>query len=88
MFAKLFAGPLAFVYWIFGVWGFILSMQVLYDLGGIFTVVVGLVIAPVSYLLAPFYAGLANGYWLPAVVSFAPVVVIILLSTVVAVLNK
>jgi hypothetical protein len=81
MLAKMFAGPLAFVYWIVGLWGFFLSLQVLHGLWGILGVIAGLVIAPVSYFFAPLYAGFAEGYWLPAIVSYAPVVLMTIVST-------
>ena len=82
MFAKLFAGPLAFLYWIIGLWGFFLSVQVLHHHFGFLGVLVGVLIAPVSFIFAPLYAGFVDNYWLPAIVSYTPIAVMMLLSLV------
>jgi hypothetical protein len=82
MLAKLFAGPLAFLYWIVGLWGFFLSIQVIYKGFGILGVFIGIIIGPISFFLAPLYAGFTEGYWLPALVSYAPIAAMLVISIV------
>lgn len=88
MLARMFAGPFAFLYWIVGAWGFFLSLKVLYSVAGIIGVIVGILVTPVSFVIAPLYAGFAEGYWLPAIVSYVPMAVMMIFSVLAAQANR
>lgn len=82
MFERMFAGPIAILYWGVGLWGFILVSQYIYQKLGWIGVIVGVLITPVAYLVAPLWAGFVDGYWTPALVCFAPIALAMILGIV------
>lgn len=80
MLGRMFAGPLAIVYIGVSLWGFILVSQYVYGEFGWIGVIVGIFILPIFYTIAPLYAGFSDGYWLPALVCYAPFVLMIVFS--------
>ena len=84
MLGRMFAGPLAIVYIGISLWGFILVSQYIYGEFGWLGVLVGVFILPIFYTLAPLYAGFSDGYWLPAMVCYAPFLLMIIVSVLAA----
>lgn len=70
MFAKLLQGPAAIVYWVGGIWGFVLVVGYLWAKIGGFLTLLSLVVLPFVQYLAPWYAGLVDGYWTPLLVIY------------------
>lgn len=77
---RMFAGPLMVAYIGIGLWGFFLVEQYLYHIGGWLLVIGGLFFFPFIYTLAPLYAGIADGYWLPALVCYSPIALMLVMS--------
>lgn len=49
---------------IIGVWELILILQYLAKAGGGLLLIIGLLTYPITFFIAPLYAGLVDGYWL------------------------
>lgn len=79
-FGRFLTGPLVIIYWGLGLWGLFLNAQYIYDGMGLIGIIVGLFIFPIVYVLTPLYAGFSDGYWLPAMVSYAPFAVMVVFS--------
>ena len=81
MLGRLLSGPLAILYLGVGAWGFILVSQYIYLHWGYVGAFVSLFIFPATYAFVPLYAGIIDGYWLPAQVCYAPFVFMLVLSS-------
>lgn len=80
MLARLFVGPFVIVYWGLGLWGFILVVQYIHSQLGYLGVVLSVFILPIAYTLVPLWAGFADSYWLPAIVAYSPMALMIVVS--------
>lgn len=80
MFQKILAGPLMLLYVGVGLWGFFLVSQYVYYEFGWIGVVLGVIVFPAAYGLAPLYAGIVDGYWTPLFVCYAPFFLMFVLS--------
>ncbi len=58
------------VFAIFGLWGFILDLYVVYAAGGSSLLVIGILTGPITFLVAPWYAAIALGYWDPLIIGY------------------
>ena len=66
----LFKAPGILIYVMGGLWGLVLTMQIVYSaLGGVATFL-SLFVFPAVLYLAPWYAGLAHGDWFPLLVTY------------------
>jgi hypothetical protein len=65
--------PLMILYYGIGFWGFYLIEQYLYNEFGLVAAVVAVFVFPLGYVVTPLYAGFSDGYWLPAMVAYAPI---------------
>lgn len=72
--AKLIAGPIIIIYYGIGFWGFILTIQYISNSFGGVAAALSVVLFPIAFSIAPLYAGLVDGYWTPALVSYSPVI--------------
>ncbi len=54
----------------FGVWALLLNVAIVNEAAGFWGVVVGFVLLPVTFLAAPWYAGVATGNWVPLMVCY------------------
>ena len=61
-------GHIVFV--IFGLWGFIIELTILYQVAGFDGVVIGFILLPVMFLAAPWYALVAWGHWFPLLIVY------------------
>jgi len=50
--------------------GFLIALGIVYDLLGFLGIVAGILLAPVLLVAAPFYAGLADGNWIPLLITY------------------
>jgi hypothetical protein len=87
MLGKLFAGPLMLIYWLVGLWGFVLTIQFLYAHVGLLLTFVGLLFFPFTFVAVPIWAGLAEGNWLIAIVSFSPILLVYAMGGIAAILS-
>jgi len=51
-------------------WALFLDLAILYETHGLWTGVVGLVLAPITFVVVPWYAGIALDSWLPLAVGY------------------
>jgi hypothetical protein len=58
------------IYLVCGIWGFILSLKVIYAMWGIIGVVVSFFLAPITFALVPIYHGFTEGDWSIIVISY------------------
>ena len=59
---------------VFGIWGFILDIGIVNEATGFWGVVIGVVVAPVTLVAAPWYAGVAWGNWFPLIITYGGVI--------------
>jgi len=52
------------------VWGLALCIAVIAEIAGFAGAVLGLLLAPLSFILVPWYAGLALGDWTPFLLNY------------------
>jgi len=71
----LLSGLGAVAFFVFGLWGFILELIIVNQAGGLLGIVVGIVVLPVTFVAAPWYALVAQGDWLPLAVVYGGCVV-------------
>lgn len=53
-----------------GLWGFLLSLEIISEAAGQWGVVVAVVLAPISIAAIPVYAGFAWGEWVPMALNY------------------
>ena len=82
MLGKILTAPLVILYFGVGLWGFFLTLNYLSDRIGWFFTFLSLLLSPFVYGLAPLYAGVVDGYWTPALVSYTPVALYMLIAAV------
>lgn len=61
-------------------WALFLDVAILYEASGPGIAVVGIALAPITYLAVPIYAGAALGNWLPFFVGYGSAIVGLLLA--------
>ena len=60
-----------FVAWaVFGIWGFLLCLAIVNQAAGFWGVVAGFFLLPVTFVAAPWYAGVAWGNWFPLLICY------------------
>ncbi len=57
-------------YFVFGIWGFIISLQILNYVGGFLLVTIGFIFFPVAYTVAPWYALVEFNTFFPLIISY------------------
>ncbi len=57
--------PAVIIYFVAGLWGFIVSLGIVVDHLGFIGGVIAFFLAPVTLALAPWYEALANSNWFP-----------------------
>jgi hypothetical protein len=64
---------LAFViYAVCGVWRMILSVPIIYQIGGVILVILGFFIFPITLLIAPWYEVIVNHHWFLFLLTYGP----------------
>ena len=58
---------------VFGLWGFILDLAVVRHVAGLWGVVGGVVLFPLTYVVVPWYAAIAWGNWFPLLIGYGGV---------------
>ena len=58
------------VFAITGIWGFFLCLSIITHVAGFWGVVIGLTIAPLTFVAAPIYAGIKWDNWFPLVLNY------------------
>jgi len=53
-----------------GLWGFFLELQIVNKIAGFWGLVIGFTILPITFFVAPFYALIAWGNWIPLVLIY------------------
>ena len=71
------AGAVLFV--VTGIWGLVLSLDIITDVIGFWGMVAAIILAPITFFAVPIYAGLAMGIWSPVVLSYGGCLLAVLL---------
>jgi hypothetical protein len=74
------AGALLFV--VTGIWGLVLSLDIITDVIGFWGMIAAIILAPVTFFAVPLYAGLAQGIWFPVVLNYGGCLLAVLLMAV------
>ncbi len=67
------AGGILLFAWL--VASFVLDLYAIYLTFGGFGVFLGIVLAPIVFVIAPWYAGFAHGFWWPLIVEYGGLIV-------------
>ena len=71
-----------------GLWGMFLCLGIISDAVGFFGLVVSLMIAPITFFAAPFYAGFEHGNWFPLMLNYGGMITTMILIGVGSALSK
>jgi hypothetical protein len=58
------------MFFVFGLWGFIVELAIVNHVAGFWGVVIGIMILPVTLIAAPWYALVAWGNWVPLAIVY------------------
>jgi len=81
-FGKAVNGIGAVVFVVTGIWGLVLSLDIITDVIGFWGMIAAIILAPVTFFAVPVYAGLALGTWFPALLNYGGCLLAILLMAV------
>ena len=81
-FGKVVNGVGAVVLVVTGIWGLVLSLDIITDVIGFWGMIAAIILAPITVLAVPIYAGLAMGIWFPVVLNYGGCLLAILLMAV------
>ena len=62
------------VYFGAGVVSFVMCCSIIAKAWGLFGLVLAIMLVPVAFFAAPFYAGFSHGNWWPAILTYAPLI--------------
>lgn len=68
------------VYWVRGIWGFILCLKVIYAMWGMIGIVISFFLAPITFVVVPIYHGFTEGDWSIIVISYGGIFVASILN--------
>jgi hypothetical protein len=77
---KLISGLGTTCYVVFGVWGLLLSFSIVHEIVGFWGFVIAVVVLPVTFAAAPWYALFHWGTWFPLLVSYGGFILAAILS--------
>jgi hypothetical protein len=60
---------------IYGLWGFYLSMKIVGQVAGFWGFVIGFGVAPITFVVAPWYEGIVRNDWFPLVFSYGGAII-------------
>lgn len=55
---------------VFGLWGFVVCLAIVNEAAGFWGVVIGFILLPATFVIAPWYALIAHGYWVPLAICY------------------
>jgi hypothetical protein len=62
------------------VYGFWLSLQIVHIKLGLFAAILSFIFAPLTIVIVPLWSGFGEGYWMPAIYSFTPLLIFMFLT--------
>jgi len=65
-----------------GLWSFMIELYIINLVWGLIGLIVGFFIAPVTFLLAPWYVLFAWGNWNPLILGYGGIIVYLILNSV------
>ncbi|OFA32469.1 hypothetical protein BAE46_05500 [Glaciecola punicea] len=68
------------IYWVCGIWVFILCLKVIYAMWGMIGVVISFFLAPITFVVVPIYHGFTEGDWSIIVISYGGVLIATILT--------
>jgi hypothetical protein len=78
-FGKVVNGAGAVIFVMTGIWGLVLSLDIITDVIGFWGMIAAFLLAPITFLAVPLYAGFALGIWFPVVLNYGGCLLAILL---------
>lgn len=78
-FGKVVNGVGALLFVVTGIWGLVLSLDIITDVIGFWGMVAAIILAPITFFAVPLYAGIAMGIWFPVLLNYGGCLVAILL---------
>jgi putative effector of murein hydrolase LrgA (UPF0299 family) len=66
----IFKAPGFLLFFVAGLWGLMISLQIVYELGGFVLAGIAFLLLPALLSLAPWYAGLVQGDWFPVALVY------------------
>jgi hypothetical protein len=81
-FGKVVNGVGAVLFVVTGIWGLVLSLDIITDVIGFWGMIAAIILAPITFFVVPIYAGLALGIWFPVVLNYGGCLLAILLMAV------
>lgn len=62
---------LGYISWfVFGLWGFIIELNIVYHIAGFWGIALGLTLLPVTFFIVPIYVLIAYGSWFPILIGY------------------
>jgi hypothetical protein len=81
-FGKVVNGVGAVLFVVTGIWGLVLSLDIITDVIGFWGMIVAIILAPITFFAVPIYAGLAMGIWFPVLLNYGGCLLAVLLMAV------
>ena len=69
-FGRVLKGAGALVLIIIGIWGLVLSLDIITDVIGFWGMVAAVLLAPITFFAVPLYAGIEMGIWFPVLLNY------------------
>lgn len=69
-------------YFVFGLWGFIISLSIVNAVAGFWGVVIGFFIFPITFVVAPWYALISWGTWHPLMIVYGGFIIATVLHSI------
>ena len=81
-FGKAVNGVGALLFVVTGIWGLVLSLDIITDVIGFWGMIAAIILAPITFFAVPLYAGIALGIWFPVLLNYGGCLLAILLMAV------
>jgi len=78
-FGKVVNGVGALLFVVTGIWGLVLSLDIITDVIGFWGMIAAIILAPITFFVVPLYAGIGLGIWFPVLLNYGGCLVAILL---------
>jgi len=81
-FGKVLNGVGALLFVVTGIWGLVLSLDIITDVIGFWGMIAAIILAPITFFAVPLYAGIALGIWFPVLLNYGGCLLAILMMAV------
>lgn len=81
-FGKVVNGLGALLFVVTGIWGLVLSLDIITDVIGFWGMIAAIILAPITFFAVPLYSGIALGIWFPVLLNYGGCLLAILMMAV------